>query len=112
MTLANRLADMHEIAPLQRHPWPGNVRELRNAIEQAVLLSTGERIEPGDLRLIEPSRIGPTTLAAISSTEIPSVSCESTRLSLASWPKDMTSCSPSVCATSSTWRFTAPYGGR
>ena len=52
------------LAALQRHPWPGNVRELRNAIEQAVLLSTSERIEPGDLRLIEPSRIAPAASAA------------------------------------------------
>jgi len=31
---------------LLRHSWPGNVRELRNAIEQAVLLSSGGVIEP------------------------------------------------------------------
>jgi DNA-binding NtrC family response regulator len=29
--------------------WPGNVRELESAIERAVLLSKGERIEPSDL---------------------------------------------------------------
>ena len=29
--------------------WPGNVRELENTLERAVLLSTGDRIEPGDL---------------------------------------------------------------
>ena len=27
-------------------PWPGNVRELRNAIERAVILSPGQRLEP------------------------------------------------------------------
>lgn len=32
-------------ALLRRHNWPGNVRELRNAIEQAVLLSSGGVIE-------------------------------------------------------------------
>jgi len=32
------------------HVWPGNVRELRNAIERAVLLSEGTRIEAADLR--------------------------------------------------------------
>lgn len=33
------------------HLWPGNVRELDHAIERAVLVSTGEEIEPGDLGL-------------------------------------------------------------
>jgi DNA-binding NtrC family response regulator len=37
-------------ARLLAHPWPGNVRELRNAIERAVLLSEGVRIEAHDLR--------------------------------------------------------------
>jgi DNA-binding NtrC family response regulator len=37
-------------ARLLSHPWPGNVRELRNAIERAVLLSEGVRIEAADLR--------------------------------------------------------------
>jgi len=37
-------------ARLLAHPWPGNVRELRNAIERAVLLSEGARIEAHDLR--------------------------------------------------------------
>jgi DNA-binding NtrC family response regulator len=43
-----------EAASLQRmmeHPWPGNVRELDHAIERAVLISIGEKIEPGDLGL-------------------------------------------------------------
>jgi len=31
------------------HRWPGNVRELQNAIERAVLLAKGVRIEPEDL---------------------------------------------------------------
>jgi two-component system response regulator HydG len=31
------------------HPWPGNVRELENAIERAVVMCRGERIEPEDL---------------------------------------------------------------
>jgi DNA-binding NtrC family response regulator len=34
---------------LMRYEWPGNVRELESAIERAVLLCVGNRIEPGDL---------------------------------------------------------------
>ncbi|PWC47556.1 sigma-54-dependent Fis family transcriptional regulator [Azospirillum sp. TSA6c] len=34
---------------LQRYDWPGNVRELRNAVERAVLLSTGGSIDIDDL---------------------------------------------------------------
>jgi DNA-binding NtrC family response regulator len=31
------------------HPWKGNARELRSAVEQALLLSEGEEIQPADL---------------------------------------------------------------
>jgi DNA-binding NtrC family response regulator len=34
---------------LQRYAWPGNVRELENAIERAVALGHGERVELMDL---------------------------------------------------------------
>ena len=34
---------------LLRHDWPGNVRELENAIEHAIALSTGPRIDVEDL---------------------------------------------------------------
>lgn len=34
---------------LLRHPWPGNVRELENAMERAVALAEGGRIEVEDL---------------------------------------------------------------
>jgi DNA-binding NtrC family response regulator len=33
------------------HPWPGNVRELQNAIERAVVLKSGDVIEPADFTL-------------------------------------------------------------
>ncbi len=36
-------------AAVRRHPWPGNLRELRNAIERAVILSRGDRVELDDL---------------------------------------------------------------
>jgi two-component system, NtrC family, response regulator AtoC len=39
-------------AALLRYPWPGNVRELRNVIEQTVLLSQQEVIEPAHLPLL------------------------------------------------------------
>ncbi len=35
---------------LTRYAWPGNVRELRHAIERAVILSQGERLEAGDFQ--------------------------------------------------------------
>ena len=39
---------------LQRYPWPGNVRELRNAIERAMIVSSGTRLK------IEHPDCGPT----------------------------------------------------
>jgi NtrC-family two-component system response regulator AlgB len=32
-----------------RYGWPGNLRELRNVIERAVILASGDLIEPVDL---------------------------------------------------------------
>lgn len=34
-----------------KYPWPGNVRELKNAVERAVLLSTGNILGVDDLKL-------------------------------------------------------------
>jgi two-component system, NtrC family, response regulator AtoC len=42
-------------ALLAAYHWPGNVRELENAIERAVVLSTGPAIEPGDLPISVPA---------------------------------------------------------
>jgi Nif-specific regulatory protein len=39
-------------AILTRYDWPGNVRELENAIERAVVLSTGKEIGPRDLPIL------------------------------------------------------------
>ncbi len=36
---------------LTQHDWPGNVRELQNAVERAVVISRGDRIEAEDLPL-------------------------------------------------------------
>ena len=35
------------LAALQIYDWPGNVRELQNAIERAILMCDGARLEPG-----------------------------------------------------------------
>lgn len=37
------------LAVLRRYEWPGNLRELRNAMERAVILARGDRIEVNDL---------------------------------------------------------------
>jgi NtrC-family two-component system response regulator AlgB len=34
---------------MKHYHWPGNMRELRNVIERAVILSSGEQIEPVDI---------------------------------------------------------------
>jgi two-component system response regulator HydG len=39
------------MAALLTQPWPGNVRELQNAVEQAVVLSKGDRVGVADLPL-------------------------------------------------------------
>jgi len=36
---------------IRAHPWPGNVRELRNAVERAVLMADGARIDASDIGL-------------------------------------------------------------
>ena len=37
------------VTRLLSHQWPGNLRELRNAIERAVILARGPKIEEDDL---------------------------------------------------------------
>jgi DNA-binding NtrC family response regulator len=39
----------HALAVLQSHDWPGNVRELSHAIQSAVLMTEGARIDAPDL---------------------------------------------------------------
>ncbi len=48
--------NIEEISPaamelLMNYPWPGNIRELENAIERAVVICQGKRIEPEHLPL-------------------------------------------------------------
>jgi Nif-specific regulatory protein len=40
------------LAAMRTHAWPGNVRELEHAIERAVVLTPGPRIEPEHLGLV------------------------------------------------------------
>ena len=41
---------------MRAYSWPGNLRELRNVIERAVILSSGEAIEPADLsEILQPA---------------------------------------------------------
>lgn len=42
---------------LATYSWPGNIRELKNVMERAVLLTTGDTIQPRDLRLEEGSAV-------------------------------------------------------
>jgi len=44
---------------LLRHDWPGNVRELQNAVERAVVICRGSRIEPTDLPFAGAPPAGP-----------------------------------------------------
>jgi DNA-binding NtrC family response regulator len=52
---------------LVEYDWPGNVRALRHAIERAVILTTDDVLEPGDLQLIETGQV------AASPSPIPTV---------------------------------------
>ena len=54
---------------LRHHPWAGNVRELRNTIEQAALLTVGDRILASDLNLREPPTLARGTAGASSVPE-------------------------------------------
>ncbi len=49
---------------LRRHRWPGNVRELENAIERAVTLARGTRVDVDDLPRMERTPSPQTSLSA------------------------------------------------
>ncbi len=42
---------------LRQHPWRGNIRELRNTVERLMIMSGGDAIDVGDLRLSESARV-------------------------------------------------------
>jgi DNA-binding NtrC family response regulator len=44
-----RALSAEALAALSAHDWPGNIRELRNAVERAVIWSSGETIQMSDL---------------------------------------------------------------
>jgi len=56
-------------AALVDYHWPGNVRALRHAVERAVILASGARLEPPDLQLDYPDAVVP--LRAV--TAIPTI---------------------------------------
>ncbi len=39
---------------MHRYPWPGNVRELQHAVERAVIMSKGEKLQPEDFFFRQP----------------------------------------------------------
>ncbi len=51
---------------MQVYDWPGNVRELRNAVERAVILTTGESVEVGALWLPGSAGTSSATSTAVS----------------------------------------------
>jgi DNA-binding NtrC family response regulator len=61
---------------LEGYPWPGNVRELKNAIERAMILGTGERIEAEDL----PAELLPGRLAPGAAEDLVTLPAEGVRL--------------------------------
>jgi two-component system nitrogen regulation response regulator NtrX len=42
---------------LRQHAWRGNIRELRNTIERLMIMSNGDTIDVGDLKLNEAARV-------------------------------------------------------
>ena len=68
-TIGKRVAGLSPmaLATLEAYPWPGNVRELQNVVERAVILASGELLQPADLEL--PGVSAPTSAACESHEE-------------------------------------------
>ncbi|MBW1713717.1 MAG: hypothetical protein JRJ59_11275 [Deltaproteobacteria bacterium] len=45
---------------LESHSWPGNIRELRNAVERALLFTSGPEVSPADMGLSGLSQTTPS----------------------------------------------------
>ncbi|HEU4747931.1 MAG TPA: helix-turn-helix domain-containing protein, partial [Gemmatimonadaceae bacterium] len=59
------------VSALERHRWPGNVRELKNVIERAVVVCTGDVIQPHHLSLQRRSFVPLVELPAGTMIHIP-----------------------------------------
>ena len=51
---------------LQTREWPGNARELRNAVERALILSTGEAGEEISVQYVLPEAVSPGSVPGFS----------------------------------------------
>jgi DNA-binding NtrC family response regulator len=58
------------MAALVAYPWPGNVRELQNAIERAVVMCKGERIEAKNFPFAVPPEAADVSLSAMEAAHI------------------------------------------
>jgi DNA-binding NtrC family response regulator len=58
------------MAALVAYPWPGNVRELQNAIERAVVMCKGERIEAKNFPFAVPPAAADVSLSAMEAAHI------------------------------------------
>jgi transcriptional regulator with PAS, ATPase and Fis domain len=67
--------DSASLALLREYEFPGNVRELANAIERAVIVATGQRVEESDFRLLrDASHVAEKTPAACTLAQLEKLS--------------------------------------
>ena len=57
---------------LASQPWPGNVRELENTIERAVILSSGDSLDVGDVASFRPATL-PSGLTTFTGDHVPTL---------------------------------------